>query len=492
MSKQPPGGFLPVLRLHQWPPPSLMTDLLREGKDTWVAALLEVPRLYVQTWRRTLKVPPFGRGGSTTQRKEQRRHFLTKWRPRLKELGFPKKEAEEPVKASAEMQHTPSADEVLNALRRYVTEHDGTGPTSKELASFGGWQMFDVSNRLGTLVGQQNKVIRNTDTNTYLPRDSIFKPVGTEVKPAPEPAPEPPPTPATQELHRSRKFAKWPPDEEFARIVEEIYATPGIKVGAVLMERFKYPGSAIESHIHDTYKRLGRQRPTKREMLDSILKSTVKESAQTMQDAPETTQPAMEPQADTPATPAEPLTAYLCETCEDTGFVGSEALGGACPDCPEGVRAWEKSIGTAGMTETAATVQPVLLLINGDATRQMSYPPERTPLSTGDHYPELVTVNGKVRVSVWECVGVGILDGQRTVYAMWLIQDAVPGTVGASSTSTRWTSFSASRSTATAPSTPTGLKSRCPKASTPPPSASSSLPGSASGGRGRPGLSELT
>lgn len=77
-----------LLNRQPWPPLALRKAMMSGGRDTWIAELLGIQRTYVAQYRAILGIPAFGRGGSMTERNDERIRFKRQWAPHWRELGL--------------------------------------------------------------------------------------------------------------------------------------------------------------------------------------------------------------------------------------------------------------------------------------------------------------------------------------------------------------------------------------------------------------------
>lgn len=465
-----PGSFTVNLRLCDWPLPSLMEAMLREGPNTWTAHLLGSSLIEITAWRKMLKLPPFPRGGSTTQRKEERRRFLERWRPRLKRMYLNGREEEEQAVGSHakkaipqhETEFTPGG--LLLEIRRWFGR-TGFDPQIPQLATALGHPPSVVRDRAEKLVRQGLLEIDGADrlllcetsagpvTISHLTPEEVLArygpikavpgwlakrraeqadaPVATEeAELAPEPEPEPAAEALTQEEVPDDMGARvnWPPDEECLRIVEEVYADPDSQIERDLTTRFNCSVPALWSHIRAVCAALGRERPRRHNPVQPV-----KEGVKVMETANvETIRSAEEAKVEIAEVRTEKLTMYLCDTCKDMGFTGGGDSGEFC-GCPEGRIRWEKAtdsrereVPTVNVNVAVERPGPLLLFECGAEIFAQGLDLKAETPRFMDEYPLLVSVNGKRVAQVWECTAAGFAEG-REVRIMRLVRGPIPG-----------------------------------------------------------------
>lgn len=134
-----------MTQAFRWPPNEVMRELLKDGRDLWIADLLGARRDEVRAYRKALRIPSFDRGGSAPERTDGLARFLAKWGARfgkapasIVERTVPEMPVE-PKPESPSNQRGPlttalTVGQLLADVRRYHKEH-GRWPTVAELAA---------------------------------------------------------------------------------------------------------------------------------------------------------------------------------------------------------------------------------------------------------------------------------------------------------------------------------------------------------------------
>lgn len=270
-----------------------------------------------------------------------------------------------------------TTDAVYDHLLRWCDTHEGEGANVKQLSRNGGWQIVDTSDQLGRLVAAR-RVVRDNS--------GVYRPAYYTYTPPPEPVAEPaPPEPKPTKA----QAPPWPPDEEFMRTVDAIYAS-GEVVTPILEATFGRTDSAVQGHIHDACLRLGRERPRRHKAMSPAEPTEV------------TTVPADLIVTATP--PAPSLDALL---------LGVAALPDARPvptinatEAPAATEPIREGVGPAKSAEApqSPTAPMTTLIFCDGADTWLAHRDDVADLNRGDHWPEkLLERYGRTRYRLWYC-----------------------------------------------------------------------------------------